>query len=316
VALRAEFSQASQKNQIYDIDSQIARIEESIEDIDGEIENDEIARASARERLEAVKAQLADAEPLLSLSEVSTSRSVDPDYAPLTTELRQTQAAIAEIARQYPENSVGYLTSTQALRKRAEQVEAELASHGPFMEIEGESVTFVENPAYFEAETARLALETELIGLESRLQLKRAYRDRLQPRRVALRELEPEYKRLEEAVRRSESSAAQLIPAVERAQWLHTIETQEELSNLKVIQNATRNPKKVGPDRKKLTVLGLLGGGLLGLLLAILRRILDQRLRFVDEVESVTGLQVLGVVPHVRRWPSSRQLANDQKVKA
>ncbi|WP_119302653.1 GumC family protein [Dongia deserti] len=56
------------------------------------------------------------------------------------------------------------------------------------------------------------------------------------------------------------------------------------------------------PRRLPLLLLGTLFGGLAGITLALLRELFEQRLYSVDEVEQLTGLRVLALVPSLR-WP-------------
>jgi succinoglycan biosynthesis transport protein ExoP len=54
------------------------------------------------------------------------------------------------------------------------------------------------------------------------------------------------------------------------------------------------------PRTLPIVLLGTIGGGLASLLLVLLREHLDQRLRSITDLESLTGLPVLGCVPSVR----------------
>jgi hypothetical protein len=72
-------------------------------------------------------------------------------------------------------------------------------------------------------------------------------------------------------------------------------------SALKPVWEPTLPLTKFGPSRLKPLVAGLAAGMFLGLALAVLRQLLDRRLRYPETLEKSLGVRVLGVVPEVRR---------------
>lgn len=70
--------------------------------------------------------------------------------------------------------------------------------------------------------------------------------------------------------------------------------------NLRVLQQATLEHEKVGPERVSLLLKGLFVGLFAGLALALLRQRFDRRLRYPDTFELARGVPVLGVVPQLR----------------
>lgn len=68
-------------------------------------------------------------------------------------------------------------------------------------------------------------------------------------------------------------------------------------SNLSVLQEASLPLEKTGPKRLKLLVLGFAAGLFAGVSFALLRQLLDSRLRYPATVEGSLGLKVLAVVP-------------------
>jgi succinoglycan biosynthesis transport protein ExoP len=56
------------------------------------------------------------------------------------------------------------------------------------------------------------------------------------------------------------------------------------------------------PKRLPLLFLGTIFGGVAGVVLALLRELFEQRLHSIEEVEQMTGLRVLALVPSIR-WP-------------
>lgn len=69
--------------------------------------------------------------------------------------------------------------------------------------------------------------------------------------------------------------------------------------NIKVVEAARLDARAVSPAKARTLFYALAGGGMLGVLLAMLRDWMDQRLRSAEEIKQVLGLPVLGVVPHI-----------------
>jgi uncharacterized protein involved in exopolysaccharide biosynthesis len=87
----------------------------------------------------------------------------------------------------------------------------------------------------------------------------------------------------------------------ERASLMGSMD--QQMSNLRRIQEATLPNEKEGPLRGKLVMLGLLLGGVAGCGLAFLRNIFDHRLHDAFEVEHFLGTSVLAVIPETRTSP-------------
>ena len=75
---------------------------------------------------------------------------------------------------------------------------------------------------------------------------------------------------------------------------------EEGESNLKVMSQPTLPVEKSGPERMKLMVGGVGGGFLLGLFLAVLRQLLERRVRYKETLEKMLEVPVLAVVPEHR----------------
>jgi succinoglycan biosynthesis transport protein ExoP len=73
-----------------------------------------------------------------------------------------------------------------------------------------------------------------------------------------------------------------------------------QLANAKLISSAAPPGAPAFPPKTLFVFLGTLGGALVGLLLALLRESADRTFRIGEQVESLTGLPVLAMVPRVK----------------
>ena len=101
---------------------------------------------------------------------------------------------------------------------------------------------------------------------------------------------------------RAHKRANGLVAAHDQARILGLIDRDNQMSNLVIVQRATLPLQAQGPRRGTLVALGLAAGLAAGLAFAVLRQILDTRLRYPDNLEQLLGVQILGVVPEEPTW--------------
>jgi capsular exopolysaccharide synthesis family protein len=69
-------------------------------------------------------------------------------------------------------------------------------------------------------------------------------------------------------------------------------------NNIDVIDRAAEPARPISPRKKRDLMFGLLGGALLGMIVALFLESLDDTIRTSEDAEAVTGLPALAVIPH------------------
>lgn len=77
-------------------------------------------------------------------------------------------------------------------------------------------------------------------------------------------------------------------------------------SNIRVVDAAAPNAKVFRPKKALNLIIGGIAGLLLGVGLALLRETLRQSVTSVEELQTLSGLPVLGTIPHARHYTESR----------
>jgi succinoglycan biosynthesis transport protein ExoP len=104
-----------------------------------------------------------------------------------------------------------------------------------------------------------------------------------------------EYDQMNEEVRRIE---AELDLLDSRMKEVNVTENVGSLT-VSVLEAATPDPIPVRPRRSQALAEGAIGGLILGLCLGLLREMLDQRIRSLDEIAALLSLPELGMVPRI-----------------
>ena len=153
------------------------------------------------------------------------------------------------------------------------------------------------NPRYLELSEAVDELDVTLAGLDARIEslegwvaTKRAELDRL-------RECEKQHAYLATVRTAANERYSTLMRRYDMLEGLAGL--REETSNLRVMQAPDLDDKKVGPARGKILLVGLLGGTAVGVFAALVRELLDRRLRYPHAIERTLGVRVLDVIPDV-----------------
>lgn len=162
------------------------------------------------------------------------------------------------------------------------------------------------NQALLNAQSMLSRAKGDLEGVASQIGVARRQLAELRDQRRAMEACAVEHVRLGREVRSAETQYTALT-ANERELAGLAIMDEEALSNLVVFRPPVRPRFKEGPNRKKPLLVGIASGLALGLGLAVLRQLVDARVRHRETVEGQLGLPLLCAVPEVPRRTRSRR---------
>jgi polysaccharide chain length determinant protein (PEP-CTERM system associated) len=218
------------------------------------------------------------------------------------TELRiaRLEAQIEELRLQYTDQHPQIIQKKAliaALQKRAEsEVGSEDEQMADLLEgLENEML----NPHY-------LSLQEKVSQLEADLSAAEARRTRLQGEIALLGKTIltiPEKQQELTALRRdygvNASAYNNLLKRLEEARVTKELETQNRLGRIRVLEPATVPYKPVKPNRFLIILIGLGGGIAGGYGVGFLRHLLDSSVKSEEDIRSIVGLPVLGLIPTV-----------------
>ncbi len=231
-------------------------------------------RAEAEVRLSQAEVLLATEGGVNSVGEVLSSR--------LIQRLREQEAVVvrkaAELSMEYGEKHPRMINVRAEIRDLRAKIQGEV---GKIIENLRSEVTI--------AHTREESLETSLRALEGRIA-------DLNEKEVYLRELE------------REANATRVLYETFLSRFKETSEQQElEQTDARIISRADVPAKPSFPQKKLIIALALLGSSMLGVFLAFGIERLDHGFRSMEQVEAMTGVPALGLVPAVRRFRMAPQ---------
>lgn len=86
------------------------------------------------------------------------------------------------------------------------------------------------------------------------------------------------------------------------------VASQATTSNISIVEPAVTPLKKYRPQPKVNLLIGMLAGLILGLTFAFLREALDNKIKTSDDLEKLTGLPILGMIPRITKAEVKKNL--------
>ncbi len=226
----------------------------------------------------------------------------NPKYTELTSSIAKLNDELGKLGDVYSPNSAEYKRRDKDLRDRLGKLETERNATPFQITTESTAVTSIQNPVYEDLVKRRIEIEQQRRGLAESI---RANRGSLKEENATLEKLllcEPSHLKMAQDVEYLAQQLKRLTTARDNTEVLNLVNRDATMSNLLVLQEATLPAEKAGPVRAKIVGVGIALGLFLGLGIAMLRFMLDTKLRSRERAERLLGLHVLAVVPESASW--------------
>lgn len=291
--------------------------------IDSRSETEDFAKEFLTKKVDDARRRLHTSEEnLVAYSNAKGILGIDEAQTRHVTTLNQLNSALvqAEVARSAAESKYTQMQrSGNTLNALSNPVIVNLKARLVGLEGEYQEKLKIFKPSYPDMQylnqqivdiRTKLQLETATIKNASNNRLKATYlaaksqerrlRDELARFNQRLRKLQNsgiDYNKLKREVESNARLYKRLLQRIEEVNIASSVNT----SSITIIDPAVKPIKKYRPRPALNLILGLLSGLFLGLGLAFLREALDQSMRSTEDLQRITGLPVLGLIPQPKR---------------
>ena len=248
--------------------------------------------------LEASLAQLGpELEEMPDVVEVEEPGIVNPDIATLEAAIEAEQEYIRRITVKEP------IRDPVEREQKVAAAEAEIVS---LQQRLAEAPALVPGPTRLEANGDKAALATRLGELRLQVTTVNGELDQLDEEQERLLQRQDKARACNLVHERNTTRIVNLQDEIQKLEGRYRAALSIESyradgeSNLRRYTAPDLQPDKTGPERTKLLLAGLLGGAALGGGIALLRQLLERRVRYRETLEGALGIPVLAVVDESR----------------
>ncbi len=285
----------------FEIQTQKTQLISELTDIDKKFEETSM-------RLKEIEAERKSTEELIQTLPEKVEQPIEEQFQPnpvverFTNEILNLKMNIAKLPVLFIEGSEQYLKTKEALETEIRLREEELAEQPALIVVKEATSIEVINPELRLAanKLRELDLEQEKILLNQERATER--RDLVMKKLDALLLCEPIHHDLQGEIGKFMSRVGAFRSTRDKAEAMALVDQDLDMSNLRVIEPASFNRQKATPRRAKTVLTGLVGGIAAWGAFALLRQLLDSKVRFPKNIERTLGVKVLGVIPEDRHW--------------
>lgn len=296
---REEWREFKQQCGFWDLDTDFATCQEQIRANETKESDLEQERSRLLGKVRSLQGDLGGASDVENGDPADTSgKRLNSDYVGILEEIRDYENRIRTIDLKLSpgqlslDNKSRYEATVEKLRIDLEGT-PKFSDSTSLMGLNADTNEAVTNTQLLLSEASG-----ELQGVIGQLMVVREQLKDLKQRRRTMEECRVEHERLQTAVNTAKTKLDSITTS-ERTLSSLAVMDDVDISNLSVFR-ATRLPKdKDGPQRSKPLMMGLVAGLALGFGLAILRQLLDRKVRYQETIENSLGLRVLCVIPEL-----------------
>lgn len=286
----AAFTAFKLENEIYDLEAQKSNNLSSIIALERKMADDRLMKISLRNQLKFFELTMEREDPD-KLEQAALTPN--PEYSQIRADLRSARReSLLEGVRRPSEPDSQFKARKKHYDDEVSRLESELLQVEKFLPAE--------NPRYIQLVNQRDLVLGQLAALDGVREEQLLQLEAYKARRDALQAAEFEYLRLmydaDEAVTNLDATNM----GIRQLEVMNLLD-KEELGNLRILQDSTDNEYKISPDRARVLKMGGVMGVAIGVMLALVRGLLDPLLRRPREIPGLGGQRVLGVVKELGR---------------
>jgi tyrosine-protein kinase Etk/Wzc len=258
---------------------------------EADLEEAKMAESEGERRLSLLRSQLTGEGAFSKYKSVAASPTVssNPVVARLKSRLSDLEITRAQLLEAY----TGLHPDVVEVENEIESVKDELAKSTRQVLETGPSST---DPVYQSIVSGIIETETQLSALGARVSALRNVIESYSSRLEDLPEKEIALARLTRRKEVGEKVYTMLLTKLEEAR----ISEAMKVGNIRIVDTAIPPDEPILPKKKRTTMLGALGGLMIGIGLALFLEYLDTSLKTGDEIEKELKLSFLGSIPSVR----------------
>lgn len=289
---------------ITSLDQQMENLLASISETRASIQDVETQMRATRARIQDYERQLgemtksvASAEGEADTAPAITSAAISPMARELSRRLLDLRIELEQLRNRYPEGTRPI--QDQLAEIRVVEEELKKTQSGVAMPATGDTgqstPVYADNPAQSNILIALVNERAQLTGLAAR---REALQEALPPLKKELSQLESVEKKLRRLMQEEgflQEAYLRSLNNLERAKLAQRL-NEDRVSNVSVIQAASRPINPTKPDRKRIFALAILMGLASSIGLAFALEYLDQTLKTGDDVKRYIGVPVLATV--------------------
>jgi len=264
-----------------------------VRDMGTKLATDQGRRSQVGGELEEYEKYLASIPPLRD-NITEAVLGTNPEYGVVLGERirMKTELSLAKGAAVFDERD----RTIARIERQIEALTEQLEDIEPLIEVRPATVEKVPNEEYFEYKRKVDALKAEDNGLGLAILEKQKNLRQLREQLDLAGECEKTHDIWSKRIKDAEQDLNQRRTVYFQVRSLSDLDAEDE-SNLRIYQGALLPLEKSGPNRLKTVMMGLFGGLAVGGGLAVLRQLMERKIRYARTLENQLDLAVLAVVP-------------------
>jgi len=292
-----------EKESFGELSEQARLLVNQLSELEGSYQQAKISREEIEARLLEIRNQLREVDREWVSSTIISN---NPIVQNLRAQLTNLQIRLAQLEREFSPQDPQIIQVKAQIEETKRQLQNEVET------VVSSKVSTI-SPVYTQLYTKLVNYETEVNALRAKEEALKDLISRYRNKVEQLPEQELKLARLERDVKVNESLYITLLEAKNKTE----IQSASEIGSIEVIDPAIKPIEPVKPNKKLNTLVGLVLGLFCGVGLAFVREYMDKTIKTEDEIRTLLGLPVLGIIPrfNFKKSPFKTKIKSEEERK-